>query len=72
MDFLFWISDACGCDCGFFVVICLKDLWWVVDCCGWRRWWPVEDVVASVFFTVKYFSEHFRNATKHRKTNHFS
>ncbi len=41
MDFLFWVFDACGCDCGFFVVICLKDLWWAVDCCGWRMWWLV-------------------------------
>ena len=27
---------GCGCDCEFVVVICLKDLWWPVYCCGRR------------------------------------
>ena len=25
-------------------------VWNPVDCCGWRMWWPVEDVVVGVFF----------------------
>jgi hypothetical protein len=29
-------SYGCGCGCEFVVVICLKDLWWLVYCCGRR------------------------------------
>jgi hypothetical protein len=29
-------SCGCGCGCEFVVVICLKDLWWLVYCCGRR------------------------------------